>query len=295
VKIVLLAGPTASGKSAVALKLAEAAAATGRAAWIVNADAMQVYDGLRILTARPSEAAERRVPHRLYGHVNPATRYSVGAWLDDIAPVLREAEAAEALAIAVGGTGLYFKALTEGLAALPDIPLEVRERWAERLQREGVTALHAVLAGSDPTSAAAIRPSDPQRVLRALEVLEVTGATLHERQKAPPLPPLVSAENTAAFVLETDRATLHRRIEERFDRMVGEGALDEVRALLARGLSPELPAMKAIGVREFSATLRGELPLDAAIAKAKTETRRYAKRQNTWFRHQTRDWRRIQS
>ena len=294
-RVVLIAGPTASGKSAAAQALAEEAARRGRAAWVVNADAMQVYDGLRILTARPAEAGEWRVPHRLYGHVPPEIRYSVGAWLDDIASVLREAEAAVVLVIAVGGTGLYFKALTEGLAAIPDIPLEVRARWAERLQREGVAALHAVLSEHDPASAAAIRPSDPQRVLRALEVFEVTGSTLDERQTTPPLPPLVSPAETAAFVLEVDRATLRQRIEQRFDRMVGEGAVEEVRALLARGLATDLPAMKAIGVREFSTALRGEIPLEAAIAKAKQETRRYAKRQGTWFRHQMRDWRRLQS
>ena len=292
-RVVLIAGPTASGKSAAALRLAEEAARRGRAAWMVNADAMQVYGGLRVLTARPSDADEKRVPHRLYGHVPPATRYSVGAWLTDVALVLKEAEAAGAMAIAVGGTGLYFKALTEGLAALPEIPLDVRARWAGRLQSEGVAALHAVLAAADASSAAAIRPSDPQRVLRALEVFEVTGSTLDERQGTPPLPPLVSPAETAAFVIEVDRAMLHRRIEERFDRMVGAGALDEVRALVARGLASELPAMKAIGVREFAAVLRGEIPLEAAIARAKLETRRYAKRQSTWFRHQMRDWRRI--
>jgi tRNA dimethylallyltransferase len=292
-RIVLIAGPTASGKSAAALALAEAAAKGGRLAWIVNADAMQVYQGLRILTARPREAEGERAPHRLYGHVPPSVRYSVGAWLEDVAPVLREAQAAGALPIVVGGTGLYFKTLTEGLAAIPDIPLDVRERWAERLQRDGVAALHALLAERDQKSAATIRPSDPQRVLRALEVFEVTGLTLDERQDAPPLPPLVSIEATAAFLVDVDRATLHRRIEERFDRMVGEGALEEVQALLALKLDDRLPAMKAIGVREFAAAVRGEMTLEAAVAKAKTETRRYAKRQDTWFRHQMRGWRRV--
>jgi tRNA dimethylallyltransferase len=292
-RTVLIAGPTASGKSAGALALADAAARDGRAAWIVNADAMQVYDGFRVLTARPLKADEARVPHRLYGHVPPGVRYSVGAWLEDIAPVLREAKTTGALPIVVGGTGLYFKALTEGLVAIPDIPLDVRARWAERLQHEGVAALHALLAERDPASAAAVRPSDPQRVLRALEVFEVTGSTLGERQGTPSLPPLISQAEAAAFVIDVDRATLHGRIEERFDRMVGEGALEEVRALLTLGLDENLPAMKAIGVREFSATLRGEMTLEAAIAKAKIETRRYAKRQDTWFRHQTRDWRRL--
>jgi tRNA dimethylallyltransferase len=292
-RTVLIAGPTASGKSAAALALADTAARSGRTAWIVNADAMQVYEGLRILTARPREADCARAPHRLYGHVPPRVRYSVGAWLTDVALVLREAKTAGTLPIVIGGTGLYFKALAEGLATIPDIPLDVRERWSERLQSEGVAALHAMLAEQDPASAAAIRPSDPQRVLRALEVFEVTGLTLEERLGAPALPPLISAEETAMFVIEVDRATLHRRIEERFDRMVGEGALGEVQALVALGLDANLPAMKAIGVREFSAVLREEMTLDAAVAKAKTETRRYAKRQDTWFRNQMRDWRRV--
>lgn len=292
-RAVLIAGPTASGKSALALSLAGEAKRKGRAAWIVCADAMQVYDGLRILTARPSPEHEARVPHRLYGHISPAVRYSVGAWLNDISDVLREARAAGALAIVVGGTGLYFKALTEGLAAIPDIPPDVRTRWEARLKSEGAVRLHEILTEQDPESAAAIRPSDPQRTLRALEVLETSGRPLHEWQRMPPLPPLLSAGDVASFVVEPDRETLYRRIEERFDGMVEAGALEEVRALLGRKLDPELPAMKAIGVREFSAVIRGEANAAVAIEKAKTESRRYAKRQSTWFRHQMRDWQRI--
>jgi tRNA dimethylallyltransferase len=293
-RAVLIAGPTASGKSALALSLAEEAKRQGAATWIVNADAMQVYEGLRILTARPSADQEARVPHYLYGRVSPAVRYSVGAWLNDVSDVIGKARAAGALAIVVGGTGLYFKALTEGLAATPDVPPEVRARWETRLASEGAPKLHEVLAGRDPDSAAAIRPSDPQRILRALEVFEATGRPLSEWQRMPPLPPVLSAAETAAFVVETDRVTLYRRIEERFERMVEAGALDEVRTLLGKGLDPELPAMKAIGVREFSAVIRGEVAVAAAVEKAKTESRRYAKRQTTWFRHQMPDWRRIE-
>lgn len=292
-RAVLIAGPTASGKSAAALALAAEAAERGRVAWIANADAMQVYDGLRILTARPGAEDEARVPHRLYGHVSPTTRYSVGAWLADIAEVFREADSAGALVIAVGGTGLYFKALTEGLAAIPDIPKDVRSRLAKRLESEGASALHAALSKLDPASGASLRPSDPQRVLRALEVLEVTGRPLGEWQKTPPAAPLISLDETASFVIEPERAILYRRIEERFDRMASAGAIEEVRVLLAQSLDTDLPAMKAIGVREFAAFIRGELTLDAAVAKAKTESRRYAKRQSTWFRHQMKDWRRI--
>jgi tRNA dimethylallyltransferase len=294
-RAVLIAGPTASGKSAAALRLAEEAARRGRTAWIVNADAMQVYDGLRVLTARPDAEPEARVPHRLYGHVSPATRYSVGAWLADVAKVFREADAASALVIAVGGTGLYFKALTEGLAAIPEIPGEIRALLAERLAAEGAAVLHAALSKLDPVSGATLRPSDSQRVLRALEVLEVTGRPLGEWQKLPPAPPLVSMDDTATFVIEPERAILYRRIEERFDRMASAGAVEEVRALLTQQLDKDLPAMKAIGVREFASFIRGEFSLDAAVTKAKTESRRYAKRQSTWFRHQMADWRRIQS
>ena len=293
-RAVLIAGPTASGKSAAALRLAEDAGRRGRAAWIVNADAMQVYDGLRVLTARPSAEDEARVPHRLYGHVSPATRYSVGAWLSDVGNVLREADAASALVIAVGGTGLYFKALTEGLAAIPEIPADVRERLAERLENGGAAALHAALSKLDPAAGATLRPSDPQRVLRALEVFEVTGRPLSEWQKMPPTAPLLPMRDAASFVIEPERSLLYRRIEERFDRMASAGGVEEVRALLAQNFDKDLPAMKAIGVREFASFIRGEQTLAAAVTKAKTESRRYAKRQSTWFRHQMKDWRRLE-
>ncbi len=288
-RVVLIAGPTASGKSAAALRLAEAVAREGRAAWIVNVDAMQVYDALRVLTARPSFEEEARAPHRLYGHVPAATRYSVGMWLADAKGVLAEAERAGALAILTGGTGLYFRALTEGLAEIPAIPRETHAVWAARLKAEGVERLHDTLAERDPVSAAAIRRNDRQRTLRALEVLDATGRTLDEWRSAPAVPPVVGAD-APRVVLEPDRAELHRRIEARFDHMAEAGALDEVVALLAQNLDPELPAMKAIGVRAFAAHLSGEISLAAAIARAKTETRRYAKRQTTWFRNQAPDW-----
>ncbi len=286
----LIAGPTASGKSALALQLAENAARAGRQAWIVNADAMQVYDTLSILTARPGAAEEARAPHRLYGHVPAGTRYSVGAWLADVERALGEAETSGALPIVVGGTGLYFKALTEGIAAIPPVPADVRRSVADRIGVEGPAALHAELLDRDPASAASLRPGDAQRVARALEVLEATGAGLrswHERTREPPLLP---ADKAVRMVLDTPRPELHARIEARVERMVEEGALEEVRALLARGLAPDLPVMKAIGVRPFAAHLRGDIPLDRAIADAKTETRRYAKRQDTWFRNQMPGW-----
>lgn len=290
-RAVLIAGPTASGKSTVALEIAEHSRRQGRDAVIVNADSMQVYDALRILTARPSPAEEMRAPHRFYGHVAAETRYSAGAWLRDLAVVLEEADASGGLPILVGGTGLYFKAAMEGLAATPAIPRGVRERWSAQLAATDVAALHAELRRRDPAAAAAIRASDPQRLLRALEVLEATGRPLAEWQQRQH-PPLLTG-NVARLVLEPERTQLHRRIEDRFDDMVEAGALAEVRGLLEHGLDPALPIMKAIGVREFSAFLRGEISLDAAVQTAKTESRRYAKRQMTWFRNQMRDWRRL--
>lgn len=290
-RAVLIAGPTASGKSTVALEIAEHSRRQGRDAVIVNADSMQVYEALRILTARPSPAEEVRAPHRLYGHVAAETRYSAGAWLRDLAVVLEEADASGGLPILVGGTGLYFDAATKGFAATPVIPQGVRERWSAQLAATDAATLHAELRRRDPATAAAIRASDPQRLLRALEVLEATGRPLAEWQQRQH-PPLLTG-NVVRLVLEPERAQLHRRIEDRFDNMVKAGALAEVRGLLERGLDPALPIMKAIGVREFLAFLRGEIPLDAAVQTTKTETRRYAKRQMTWFRNQMRDWRRL--
>jgi tRNA dimethylallyltransferase len=291
-RAVLIAGPTASGKSAAGLRLAEEAVRHGRSAWIVNADSMQVYDALRILTARPGAAEAARAPHRLYGHVPAETRYSVGAWLIDVAAVLAEAEEAGALPIVVGGTGLYFKALTEGLATIPQVDAGVRAHWLGRLAVDGTATLHSELHLRDAAAAAAIRPSDSQRVLRALEVIDATGRSLADWQQARPVP-LLPASRTMPFVIEPDRDTLYRRIEERFDLMIEAGALEEVRAVLARKLQPQLPVMKAIGVGELAAVLRNEIPLEEGLARAKAATRRYAKRQWTWFRHQMRDWQRV--
>lgn len=286
----LIAGATASGKSAAALALADEAGRLGSKAWIVNADAMQVYGALRVLTARPGPADEARIPHRLYGHVAAGARYSVGAWLADMEAVLDEARGEGALVIAAGGTGLYFKGLTEGISSIPAVPADVRAGLAHRLKDEGVAALHAALAERDPATAEAIRPNDPQRVLRAFEVLDATGVGLSEWQRRGRMPPLLPLETTVPLVLDVDRATLHARIEARVDRMVGDGALEEVRALIAGDLDPHLPVMKAIGVRAFAAHLAGKIPLDVAVARVKTETRRYAKRQSTWLRNQMADW-----
>lgn len=289
-RVVLLAGPTASGKSAAAFRLAESLQAQGRGALIVNADSMQVYDELRVLTARPTARDEADVSHRLYGHVPAARRYSVGAWLADVEPVLRGATAAGALPIVVGGTGLYFKALTEGLAETPAIPAEIKAFWSTRLVADGAAALHAELLRRDPSTGGTIRASDSQRIVRALEVFDATGRPLAEWRRATQSPPLVAKSHAALFVLERTREELYRRIESRFDRMMAEGALAEVEALIHQKLDPLLPAMKATGVRELAAVLRGDASIEESVAHAKTETRHYAKRQMTWLRHQMPDW-----
>ncbi|MEP5359858.1 MAG: tRNA (adenosine(37)-N6)-dimethylallyltransferase MiaA [Nitratireductor sp.] len=277
---ILIAGPTASGKSRLALMLAERSG--GR---IVNADSMQVYATLERITARPDRAALDRAPHHLYGHVDPARAYSTGAWLRDVAALVEQFGADNARFIFVGGTGLYFRALEGGLSDMPDIPHSVRRGWRDRLAREGSEALHRDLDARDPASAARLAPADGQRIVRALEVFEHTGRSIGDWQ-ARRAPAIVNPGTARRLVLDVDRAALTRRIERRFDDMMASGALDEVRALVARGLDPNLPAMKAIGVPELSATLAGETTLEDAVSRAKTATRRYAKRQATWFRNQ---------
>ncbi|MGD9738729.1 MAG: tRNA (adenosine(37)-N6)-dimethylallyltransferase MiaA [Bauldia sp.] len=282
---VLIAGPTASGKSALARTLAEE-----RPSIIVNADSMQVYDGLRILTARPTAEEEAEFPHRLYGHVPPSDRYSVGRWVTDVADVLQVAKEKGLRPIIVGGTGLYFRALTEGLAEVPPIPAEIRTALAERSAGRPTAELHRELAARSPTEAERLRPSDRARILRALEVLEATGRPLPEWQ-AGAARPLIEAAAADRIVLMPDRAELHRRIDARFRAMVDEDGLDEARAIASLGLDPNLPAMKAIGLRPLLAYLRDEISLDETIARAQAETRQYAKRQVTWFRHQMTGWR----
>jgi tRNA dimethylallyltransferase len=283
--VVLLAGPTASGKSTLALELA-----ARHDGIVVNADSMQVYGDLRVLSARPSEADEAAAEHRLYGHVSAATRYSVGRWLADIAPVLAEARKARRLAIVVGGTGLYFKALTEGLAAVPEIPGAVRSRILAEAEKADTSQLHERLQAVDPEDAAVIRLSDRSRIIRALEVFEATGRSLAVWNRAGASPPLVAPEDAARMVLVPDRAELHRRIAERAGRMMRGGARGEVERLMAQGLGSSLPAMKAIGVRELCDHIAGSISLEEATAAIATETRRYARRQLTWFRNQMQDW-----
>jgi tRNA dimethylallyltransferase len=279
-KAVLIAGPTASGKSALALELARA---TGGV--IVNADSMQVYRDLRIITVRPTPAEEALVPHRLYGHVDAAVNFSAGSWVLDAAAALAEARAQNRLAIFAGGSGLYFKALTRGLSAVPPIPPAVRDDVRARLERDGVEALHAELAKRDAASAERLKPRDRTRIARALEVVEATGRSLTDWHRDG-LPPLLPQGAFRALFLEPDRELLYARIDARFAAMLEAGALDEVAALASRKLDPLLPVMKAHGVPALLRHLAGEITLEEATVIGRADTRHYAKRQFTWFRHQ---------
>jgi len=277
---VLIAGPTASGKSAFALALAQK---TGGA--IINADSMQVYRDLKVITARPTPEQEAMVPHRLYGHVDAAANFSAGAWVAEAATVLAEVRSQRRLPIFVGGSGLYFKALTRGLSAVPPIPPDVREGVRARLERDGVEALHAELARRDPAAAERLKPRDRTRIARALEVVEATGRSLSDWHRDG-LPPLLPAGTFTALFLEPDREQLYARIDARFEAMLKAGALEEVARLAARKLDPLLPAMKAHGVPALIAHLEDEITLEEAAAIGRADTRHYAKRQFTWFRHQ---------
>jgi tRNA dimethylallyltransferase len=279
---VLIAGPTASGKSALAIEAAERFGGV-----VVNADSMQVYRDLRVLTARPGEIDEARVPHFLFGHVDAAENYSVGRYTADAAEILRRLPR-DKIAIVVGGTGLYFKVLTSGLAAIPPIDPAIRSGLRERLAQEGVAALHAELVARDPASGK-IMPRDRSRTLRALEVLEATGRPISDWHREG-LPPALDPEKTARIFLHPQRDVLTARIATRFSAMLQEGALDEARALDARRLPETLPAMKAHGVPWLRRHLRGEIALAAAAEGAVMDTRRYAKRQVTWFRNQMPGW-----
>lgn len=291
---VLIAGPTASGKSAVALRLAEALAGAGGAV-IINADSMQLYRELAVLTARPTQADTDRVPHRLYGIRHAWEACSAGQWADLAAAEIRTAWQHGRIPVLVGGTGLYFRALMEGLAEIPDIDPQTREAARQYMAQLGPAAFHAELAARDPLTAAALHPTDPQRLLRAWEVLAQTGRPLAEWQQDPVRAPFSDEEvKFTPIALMPARQEIYRRCDQRFDAMIAGGALDEVAALdtLARlgRLSDSLPLMRAVGVPYLRAYLQGELDRATAIEKAKTATRRYAKRQLTWIRHQMLAW-----
>jgi len=278
--VILIAGPTASGKSALALELAAKLGGV-----IINADSMQVYRDLRIITARPTPDEERRVPHRLYGHVDAAENYSVGRWFGEAAAALADTFGQGRPAIMTGGTGLYFSTLTRGIAAVPPVPAEIRRVVRNRLATEGVAALHQELSKRDPATAARLKPGDRARITRALEVVLATGRSLtqwHEDN----MPARLDLAAAAKVFLMPNRDELGLRIDARFDAMMAAGALEEVRAFAARNLDPNLPAMKAHGVPWLIRHLKGEIAMAEAVAQAKRDTRRYTKRQATWFRNQ---------
>jgi tRNA dimethylallyltransferase len=281
---ILIAGPTASGKSALALALAEKYGGV-----VINADSMQVYRDLRIITARPTAAEEARAPHLLYGHVDAAENFSVGRWCAEAAAALAAAKDESRAVIMVGGTGLYFNALTRGLSAVPPIPAEIREKVRARLKSDGVTALHAELKARDPAMAARLMPGDRARISRALEVVLATGRSLIGWHTAA-MPATLDLAAAAKVFLMPDREALWRRIDARFDAMIAAGAIEEVSALAARNLDPDLPAMKAHGVPWLIRHLQGDITLAEAIEGSKRDTRQYTKRQATWFRNQLPDF-----
>ena len=258
---------------------------------VINADSMQVYRELALLTARPDAADEARVPHALYGHVSVREPYSVGRWLEDVRGALDRARAHGRRPVIVGGTGLYFQALLEGLSPVPVIAEDIRGHWRAEATRLGAAELHAVLAAKDPEMGARLRPSDPQRVTRALEVLEATGVSLAVWQTRKGTPLLVAEETERLLVLK-DRQELFRRCDARFDRMLAAGGLAEAQRLKAMGLDAALPAMRAVGVRPLLQMLAGDVDEAAAIARAKQDTRHYVRRQLTWINRHMSAWKR---
>jgi len=283
---ILIAGPTASGKSALALHLAEEVGGA-----LINADSMQIYRGLTVLTAAPDEAERARAPHFLYEALDPSERCSVGQWARMATDALGEIKSQDLTPIFVGGTGLYFRALIQGLASIPPIPEDVRTRADAAIAAEGAGWLLEDLSARDPETASKLQPTDRQRIQRAWEVLEATGQGLIAWQGEDDRP--VLRGDVRQMVLAPPRDWIYERCNRRFDEMMDAGAPDEVRGLLARELDPSLPAMKALGVREIAAYLNGEMSLGESSEQAKMLTRRYAKRQMTWMRNQMGTWPRL--
>lgn len=284
---ILIAGPTASGKSALALEMA-----LRHGGAVINADSMQVYRELRILTARPTLEEEAQVPHHLFGHVSVRDAYSVGRWLDDVAGALAWCAGSGRRPIIVGGTGLYFKALLEGLASVPPVDPDIRARWRREAGVRASAELHVMLADRDPEMAGRLDPGDTQRIARALEVFDSTGVSLAEWQRRPGAP-LVLEPDAERYVIRRPREDVRRRVDARFDLMMAEGALEEVRAIAAMGLDPELTAVRAHGLRPLLSHLRGEVDLASAIEAGKLETRQYVKRQEIWMRRNMIAWKSI--
>jgi tRNA dimethylallyltransferase len=286
---ILIAGPTAAGKSAFALQLAKRLDGT-----IINADSMQVYRELRLLTARPAPEDEANIPHRLYGHAPGSEAYSAARFAAEAAAVIAEERDSGRLPIVVGGTGLYFKALLEGLSPIPPIPEEVRAHWRGQARESEAGAMHDILKARDPAMAARLSPADKQRIVRALEVLEGTGRSLDEWQKIPG-DPVLHASETMRLYITRDRDDLYRRCDERFDTILGAGAEAEAELIAGLALDPELPVMRAVGLRPLLALKRGELTREAAIEEAKADTRQYAKRQLTWAKSNMNTWKSIKT
>lgn len=282
---ILIAGPTASGKSALALALAERFDGT-----IINADSMQIYKDLRILSARPSSEDEARIPHVLYGHVGADEAYSAGHYAKDVSNALDQVRASNRVPIIVGGTGLYFTVLLEGLSPVPEIDSEIRGKWRAAGLTQDAEALHKTLGKTDPEMAARLKPGDRQRIVRALEVIEQTGRSLAQWQAEPGTPVLPDRDRLLKLVVAPPREVLHQRANARFEAMMSGGAVEEVRALMARNLDPGLLILRALGVKPISAWLRGEIARDEAIASGQAETRQYIKRQTTWLRKNMMSW-----
>jgi len=285
-RVLILAGPTASGKTALSLH-----AARRLDGEIVNADSMQVYDGLPIISAQPSAEDRAAAPHHLFGVIDPAERCSAGRWAAMALAAIEAIQARGKTPILVGGAGLYFKALLEGLAPVPDIPAEVTAGVEALFDVGGLDALRAEAERLDPAASARIGEGDRQRLMRVIAVARTAGRPLSELHAD--TAPVIDPDTVHGVVIQPDREALYARIERRFDAMVEAGALTEARALAARSLSPDLPAMKAVGLPPLLAHLAGETPLEQAIATAKRDSRRYAKRQFTWFSNQHGDWPRI--
>ncbi len=281
---ILIFGPTTSGKSALALKLAER-----ENGLIINADSMQVYAELEILSARPSRDDEARVPHLLYGFVPVCEAYSVARFVQDAARAITEAQAAGRRPIIVGGTGLYFKALLEGLSPVPAVNDAVRTHWRQMAEAHGAIALWQILTERDPVMAFRLDPNDGQRIVRALEVIDSSGCSLADWQGQPGTP-VIDAAVTEKLLLMPDRETLHARADARFDAMMRTGALEEARALATLGLDPTLPAYRALGVAPLIAAARDEIAIDVAVQRSKAETRQYIKRQMTWAKSNMMSW-----
>ncbi|MEL6374870.1 MAG: tRNA (adenosine(37)-N6)-dimethylallyltransferase MiaA [Pseudomonadota bacterium] len=284
-RAILIAGPTASGKSGLAIRLAEAVGGA-----IINADSMQVYSALRVLTARPSARDEARVPHWLYGHVDGGEGYSAGRYAREVRDALATVAGQNRVPIVCGGTGLYFKAMLEGLSPIPDIPAAVREKWRTHQAAAAPGALHEALAELDPIMAARLPPGDSQRITRALEVMEATGRSLAQWQGEAGEAALDDGPDVIKLRVEPEREALYRRIDRRFDDMMRHGALAEVEALSKLKLPADVPIMRALGVRPLRAYLAGHSDLATAVEHGKTQTRQFAKRQLTWLRKNMISW-----